>query len=88
MDEPGGDTWGGLDNVFRAGGETWITGSYDPDLRLTYWGTAQQKPWVPVSRHMTIYDVGLFTNSTVAVNVDTGQLDWYFQHVPAEALDL
>ena len=88
LDEPGGDTWGGLDNVFRAGGETWITGSYDPDLRLTYWGTAQQKPWVPVSRHMTIYDVGLFTNSTVAVNVDTGQLDWYFQHVPAEALDL
>ena len=88
MDEPGGDTWGGLDNVFRAGGETWITGSYDPNLRLTYWGTAQQKPWVPVSRHMTIYDVGLFTNSTVAVNVDTGQLDWYFQHVPAEALDL
>lgn len=88
MDEPGGDTWGGLDNMFRAGGETWITGSYDPDLRLTYWGTAQQKPWVPVSRHMTIYDVGLFTNSTVAVNVDTGQLDWYFQHVPAEALDL
>ena len=88
MGEPGGETWGGLDNVFRAGGETWITGSYDPDLRLTYWGTAQQKPWVPVSRHMTIYDVGLFTNSTVAVNVDTGQLDWYFQHVPAEALDL
>ena len=88
MGEPGGDTWGGLDNVFRAGGETWITGSYDPDLRLTYWGTAQQKPWVPVSRHMPIYDGGLFTNSTVAVNVDTGQLDWYFQHVPAEALDL
>jgi alcohol dehydrogenase (cytochrome c) len=88
MDEPGGDTWGGLDNIFRAGGETWITGSYDPDLRLTYWGTAQQKPWVPVSRHMTIFDVGLFTNSTVAVNVDTGELDWYFQHVPAEALDL
>jgi alcohol dehydrogenase (cytochrome c) len=61
MDEPGGDTWGGLDNIFRAGGETWITGSYDPDLKLTYWGTAQQKPWVPVSRHMTINDVGLYT---------------------------
>lgn len=86
--EPGGDTWGDLDNVFRAGGETWITGSYDPELKLTYWGTAQQKPWVPVSRHLTIYDAGLFTNSTVAVNTDTGELDWYFQHVPAEALDL
>ena len=86
--QPGGDTWGGLDDLFRAGGETWITGSYDPKLRLTYWGTAQQKPWVPVSRHMTINDVGLFTNATVAIDVDTGELDWYFQHVPAEALDL
>lgn len=86
--EPGGDTWGDLADVFRAGGETWITGSYDPDLKLTYWGTAQQKPWVPVSRHLTIDDVGLFTNSTVAVNTDSGELDWFFQHVPAEALDL
>ena len=71
-DELGGNTWGELENVFRAGGETWITGSYDPELKLTYWGTAQQKPWVPVSRHLTIFDVGLFTNSTVAVNTDTG----------------
>lgn len=86
--EPGGDTWGELPNLFRAGGETWITGSYDPELKLTYWGTAQQKPWVPVSRHLTINDVGLFTNSTVAVSTDTGELDWFFQHVPAEALDL
>lgn len=86
--EPGGDTWGDLSDLFRAGGETWITGSYDPDLKLTYWGTAQQKPWVPVSRHLTIDDVGLFTNSTVAVSTDTGELDWFFQHVPAEALDL
>ncbi len=88
MQEPGGDTWGDLADVFRAGGETWITGSYDPELKLTYWGTAQQKPWVPVSRHLTINDVGLFTNSTVAVNTDSGELDWFFQHVPAEALDL
>ena len=86
--QPGGDTWGGLDDLFRAGGETWITGSYDPELRLTYWGTAQQKPWVPVSRHMTINDIGLYTNATIALNVDSGALDWYFQHVPAEALDL
>ena len=86
--EPGGDTWGGLDDIFRAGGETWITGSYDPDLERTYWGTAQQKPWVPVSRHLTIDDIGLYTNATVAVDTNSGELDWYFQHVPAEALDL
>jgi len=86
--EPGGDTWGELSDTFRAGVDTWITGSYDPDLKTTYWGTAQQKPWVPVSRHLTIDDVGLYSNSTVAVDVDTGELNWYFQHVPAEALDL
>ena len=87
-DSPGGNTWGGIDDLFRAGGETWITGSYDPELKLTYWGTAQQKPWMPASRSLSIFDAGLFTNSTVAINVDKGDLDWHFQHVPAEALDL
>ena len=86
--EPGGDTWGDIDDLFRAGGETWITGTYDPELRLTYWGTAQQKPWMPASRSLSIDDAGLFTNSTVAIDVENGELDWYFQHVPAEALDL
>ncbi len=86
--EPGGDTWGDIDNLFRAGGETWITGSYDPEARITYWGTAQQKPWMPVSRGLSIHDSGLYSNSTVALDVDTGELEWYFQHVPAEALDL
>ena len=87
-DEPGGNTWGDLDNIFRKGGETWITGSYDPELNLTYWGTAQAKPWAPASRHMSIFDEGLYTNATVAVDVESGDLDWYFQHVPGEALDL
>ncbi len=86
--EPGGDTWANLDNIFRKGGETWITGSYDPELNLTYWGTAQAKPWAAVSRHMEVADAGLYTNSTVAVDVETGELEWYFQHVPGEALDL
>lgn len=87
-ESPGGDTWGGLDNLYRKGGETWITGSYDPELNLTYWGTAQAKPWVPVSRHMSIHDAGLYTNSTIALDVSTGNLAWHFQHVPGEALDL
>jgi alcohol dehydrogenase (cytochrome c) len=86
--EPDGDTWGGLDDIFRAGGETWITGSYDPELRLTYWGVAQAKPWAPPSRHMSIHDAGLYTNATIALDIDTGELAWHFQHVPGEALDL
>jgi alcohol dehydrogenase (cytochrome c) len=86
--ELGGDTWGKLSNTFRAGGETWITGSYDPELNLTFWGTAQAKPWMPVSRGMKGTDKGLFTSSTLAINADTGKLAWYFQHAPGEALDL
>ena len=86
--QPGGNTWGALSSVYRAGGETWITGSYDPDLNLTFWGTAQAKPWMPVSRGMKTTDKGLYTSSTVALNVDTGKLAWHFQHAPGEALDL
>jgi alcohol dehydrogenase (cytochrome c) len=86
--EPGGDSWGQLSDLYRAGGETWITGSYDPDLNLTYWGTAQAKPWMPPSRGTKTSDKGLYTSSTVAINADTGKLGWFFQHAPGESLDL
>jgi alcohol dehydrogenase (cytochrome c) len=86
--EEGGNTWGALSNLYRAGGETWITGSYDPELNLTYWGTAQAKPWMPISRGMDTLDKALFTSSTVALNADTGKLQWYYSHAPGEALDL
>ena len=87
-DEPGGNTWADVPDYLRAGGDTWITGSYDPGLDLVYFGVAQAKPWAAVSRGMTIDDTGLFTNSTVAIRPGDGTLDWYFQHVPAESLDL
>ncbi len=86
--EPGGDSWGDLPNLYRAGGETWITGSYDPELNLTYWGVAQAKPWMPASRGMGARDVGLYTNSTVALDAGTGKLAWHYSHAPGEALDL
>ena len=56
----------------RAGGDTWIVGSYDPDLDLTYWGIAQAKPWMPVSRGNTTADAALYTASTVALRVEDG----------------
>ena len=86
--EPGGNSWGSLTNLFRAGGESWITGSYDPDLNITYWGTAQAKPWMPVSRGMYTLDKALYTSSTVAIDADTGKLVWYYSHAPGETLDL
>jgi alcohol dehydrogenase (cytochrome c) len=83
-----GKTWGALNSVFRAGGETWITGSYDPDLNLTFWGTAQAKPWMPVSRGLDALEKALYTSSTLALDLDTGKLAWHFSHAPSEALDL
>jgi len=86
--QPGGDTWGSLTNLYRAGGDTWILGSYDPELNRTYWGVSQAKPWLRVSRGSKTGDKGLYTNSTLALNPDTGKLDWYFQHVRQETFDL
>ena len=87
-DEPGGNTWANLPNFLRGGGETWITGSYDPGLDLVYFGVAQAKPWVAISRGMTVNDPALYTSATVALRPDDGLLEWYFQHVPGESLDL
>jgi len=84
----GGDTWGSIPSLMRAGGETWITGSYDPEMNETYWGIAQAKPWMRASRGAKPGDKALFTSSTVALNPDNGKLAWYFQHVPGETLDL
>jgi alcohol dehydrogenase (cytochrome c) len=85
---PGGDTWGDVQDTFRAGGDTWITGSYDPELDTTYWGVAQAKPWVPASRGNSALDRALYTSTTLALNPNDGTLKWYYQHAPGEALDL
>ncbi len=85
---PGAETWGKLPDLYRAGGETWITGTYDPALGLTYWGVAQAKPWMAVSRGQTTSDKELYTNSTLALRVGDGSLAWYHQHAPGESFDL
>ena len=86
--DPGGDTWGDLPLALRGGGDSWIPGSYDPDLDLLYWPVAQAKPWVPASRGLTVHDPALYTNSTLALDPADGSIRWYRQHVPGEALDL
>jgi alcohol dehydrogenase (cytochrome c) len=85
--EPGGNTWGDLPDLMRAGGETWIVGSYDPDLDVTYWGVAQAKPWMPASRGNKVADASLYGASTVALRGADGTLAWHFQHIPGESLD-
>ena len=86
--DPNNASWGDTPPYLRAGGDMWIPGSYDADLDLFYIGTAQAKPWVAASRGMTTGQDALYTNSTLALNPRTGQMEWYFQHVPGETLDL
>ena len=86
--DPNDASWAGLPPELRAGGDTWIAGSYDPVLNLYYTGTAQAKPWVAASRHMTPNDAALYTDSTLALDPKTGKLVWYYQHVGGESLDM
>jgi alcohol dehydrogenase (cytochrome c) len=85
-DEPGGDTWNNLPNEKRGGGAIWVVGQYDPELNLTYWGTGSPSPWSTVTRG-TFDAKGLYMNSTLALNPDTGKLVWYYQHIGADPYD-
>ncbi len=82
----GGDSWGDLPVMFRAGSDSWIPGSYDPVTRTLFHGTSQAKPWARAARG-TDGDA-LYTNSTLALDPASGEMKWYFQHLPAETLDM
>ena len=86
--ESGDDTWGGLPLEFRGGGDVWLTGSWDPELELVFFGVAQAKPWMAASRGLTTEDATLYTNSTLAIDPNDGRIVWYRQHVPGESLDM
>ncbi len=86
--ETGGETWGNLPLEYRGGGDVWMTGSWDPNLGLVFFGVAQAKPWMAASRGLTTEDDALYTNSTLAINPDDGDIVWYRQHVPGESLDM
>ncbi len=73
--EPGNDTWPG-DSWQTGGAPAWITGSYDPDLGLTYWGTGNPGPWMGDARPGD----NLYTNSVMALDADTGELKAYHQY--------
>ena len=71
--EPGSETWGALPDEQRRGGSAWIAPSYDPDLNLIYVGVAVPIPWGAAQRDTGGGDV-LYTNSTLALDADTGEL--------------
>lgn len=83
--ELGSETWPkNSDAIAHGGGMTWLTGTYDPDLNLLYWGTANPNPVLVGS---TRQGDNLFTCSIVALDPDTGKLRWYFQASPHDIHD-
>ncbi len=91
--DPNYDTWNGLPLESRFGASAWISGSYDPDQNLVFYGTGQPYPWIaemrgtlpakPGAKHSAMY-----SDSTLAINPDTGQLKWYHQHLEDDTWDL
>jgi alcohol dehydrogenase (cytochrome c) len=82
--EPGNHTWSG-DSWMHGGATTWVTGAFDPETNLLYWGTGNPGPDY-------IGDVragdNLYSDSLIAVNVDTGALTWHFQFTPHDVNDI
>ena len=81
--EPGHETWEG-DDWEHGGAPIWLTGSYDAELNLTYWGVGNPGPdWTPGQRPGD----NLYSDAVIALNPDTGELDWYFQFTPNDGYD-
>jgi alcohol dehydrogenase (cytochrome c) len=83
--EPGHETWADDHEAWKTGGGAfWYTGAYDPATNLLYYGTGQPTPMYDPE-----YRPGdnLYTNSTLAIDADTGKIVWYFQYTPNDAYD-
>lgn len=83
--EPGSETWPNDPDVLaRGGGGTWMTGSYDPELDLLYWGTGNPNPDYYGDERL---GDNLYTNSIVALDPQTGTLRWHYQFTPHDLND-
>jgi alcohol dehydrogenase (cytochrome c) len=80
--EPGSETWAG-DSAKQGGGSTWVTGSYDPELDLVFWGIGNPAPWNPLLRRGD----NLHTNSIVAFHPKDGKPVWFYQMTPNDPFD-
>jgi len=90
--QPGGDSWNGAPVNERYGSGVWSIGSYDPDLNLVYFGTGNTYDvgtlLVPRARKTLSNNDALYTDSTVALDPDTGRLTWFYQHMSHDVWDL
>ncbi|MEZ5351288.1 MAG: PQQ-dependent dehydrogenase, methanol/ethanol family [Bryobacteraceae bacterium] len=81
--EPNHDSWSG-DSWKTGGGGTWLTGSYDPELNLLYWGLGNPAP--DFDGDVRKGD-NLYTECIVAIDADTGKMKWFFQNTPHDVHD-
>jgi alcohol dehydrogenase (cytochrome c) len=93
--EPGDSSWGGTPPSERRASTWGLPGTYDPERNLVYWGISNPMPNTRADRHdgnlRAISDeapADLYSNSTVALNPDTGELVWYYQHLPGDDWDM
>lgn len=80
--EKGGDTWPG-DTAQKGGAPAWLTGSYDPELDLVYWGTGNAGPWNAEFRKGD----NLYVSSVLALRPKTGEIVWHYQFTPNDPYD-
>jgi len=82
--EPGSETWpAGGDHYKRGGGSIWVTGTYDPETNLTFWGTGNAAPWFGDQRPGD----NLYTSSVIALDATTGAIKGHHQYHPNDSWD-
>jgi len=78
--EPGDETWGDVPYESRMHVGTWMVPSFDPELNLVYFGTSVSSPYAKFTLG-DVEDDYLYQTSTLAIDGDTGELVWYYQHL-------
>jgi alcohol dehydrogenase (cytochrome c) len=91
--DPGFNTWNGLPLEARYGSSAWISGSYDPDQNLVFYGTGQPYPWIAemnglLPKKEGVQNNALYSDATLAIDVSTGKLKWHRQHLENDTWDL
>jgi alcohol dehydrogenase (cytochrome c) len=81
--EPGSETWPKGDQWKNGGGSVWVTGNYDPDANIAYWGVGNGGPWMGDQRPGD----NLYTASVIALDVATGAIKGHFQYHPNDSWD-
>ena len=87
-DQIGGDSWADLPLAERIRGSPWMVGSYDPELNLLFWGTGPLQPYPAALRNVPDTVDLLYTNSTLALDPESGEIVWHYSHLPRDNWDL